>query len=535
MLLYSRTGDVWWPKLSADGRFIAFGGGGIHGEAPPTLRVVHLQSKTEIVLGYGRAIHWIGPDEVTWIKPIDNENAERWHATIFVDNNIVRVMNASKTTDPTHLVACNEFVAANGHWAGWLDAGKRLVYDGEPISYKAHGVAISSGYLLSREEVGGEHMFVLRGSGDDVTLLPLPPRANRFTISPTGIIGYGYWWDPHIIGPDGRDVDVTVTPWTQESAPWITAPIAGMPWAWTASARPSDHAGLVHGRPIGARECVTIEHFPAVSLDIISDPQYFLVAGSDDTGHLQVHLVPSDAPRALVVDVGVVVLPDPPKPPDPPKETPVKLDPDYVATIFEFTAKFPCPGWDEDVLRETWTPRLIEQLAFTHRHAGFGWKARDRNAPPSSDVICIRSGGHTLGWDIIPGAGTDGWKLDPARADSMNLDDQYFFELPAQNHLGEAPEEPGDPGDPHDPGPVPTPPAKPTDLTPVINEFDQTQALLSQLVMAVTMQADATNRLADTIGRIEAHDLVIADLLRQNMAVAADLRKRLDMAIKVKL
>lgn len=532
MLLYSKTGDVWEPKLSSDGRFVACGGAGQH-DAPPRVCVVHLASGQEIPLGRGRAIHWIGPSTVTWVVNLDNLRSERWHAQIIDQDGSIFALNVSKTPDDPAIVAGNKFAASNGHWASWLDEGKRVVYDGRVLSTRASGLAMAGEYLVYVED--GTH-FVRVWNGTFSVRFPLPERANSFTMAANGIIGYGYYWPARIINLQGVDIDVTATPWRQESVPWIVdAEIDGI-WAWTATVSPSDNDGMVLGRPLGSLNCIIIDHFPAVSLDVVIAGRTFIIAGSDDTGHLQVHRYGFDHPRALVAG-GPVVVPDPdPSTPEPPKDTPVKLDPDYVATIFEFTAKFPCPGWDEDVLRgedyDGWTPRLIQQLTFAHPSAGFGWKARDRNAPPSSDVICIRKGGRTIGWDIIPGAGTPGWSLNPAAAESFPLDDQYFFELSPRDWVGSTPEEPEEPEEPGEPGPGPTPP---TDLAPIIREFDETQNALSQLVMAMTMVSDACNRVGDVMERIERHDLVIANEIRIATAAVNELRKRLDSSIKVRL
>ena len=529
MLLYSRTGDVWWPKLSADGRFVAFGGGGLP-DAPPAVRVVHLASGKEVAFGLGRAIHWIGPNQVTWLVDRDGNRAERWHATIMLDGDNVTAMNVSRTPDDTALAAGNEFAAANGHWASWLAEGRRLVYDGRVLSNRARGVKMAGDYLLYVED---DTHFVRVWHGSLSVRLPLPPTANEWTISADGTIGYGYWGPARILQPDGGDFDVTVTPWRQEGVPRVVT-VGGIVWAWTATVRP-DGRGIVLGRPAGSLDCIILDPLPAVSIDIAVTDRDFIVAGCDDTGHLHVHRTLIDTPRRLVPAPTPAPDPDPiPDPiPDPPKETPVQLEQRHVDLIFKFAAKFPCPGHNEDELREKWTPRLIGQLAYTFPRDGWGWKARDRNAPHSSDVICRRIGDHTYGWDIIPGAGSSNWELDPrAGQESMNLDDQFYFTVPAKNYIDEAPKDPEEPTDPTDPGPVP---AEPTDLTPVIREFDETQNALTQLVMAITMLGDACNRVGDIVGRIEAHDLIIADLLRQNVAAVTDLRKRLDMAIKVRL
>jgi hypothetical protein len=127
--------------------------------------------------------------------------------------------------------------------------------------------------------------------------------------------------------------------------------------------------------------------------------------------------------------------PPPPPPVDPPKETPVRLEQKHSDLIEAFAARFTPPGHDEDALRDHWTPKLIEQFVFSFPNEGWCWKSTNPGGRPSSDVIARQVSGGMWGYDLIPGAGTSGWRLE-SHPGPIDLRTQAPIRMNAVNHLG---------------------------------------------------------------------------------------------------
>lgn len=122
----------------------------------------------------------------------------------------------------------------------------------------------------------------------------------------------------------------------------------------------------------------------------------------------------------------------------PPQETPVRLESKHSALIEAFAARFPPPGGDEDALRDHWTPKLVEQFVFSFPGEGWCWKSTSPGSRPSSDVIARQVSGGMWGYDLIPGAGTSGWRLE-SNPGPIDLRTQAPIRMNPVNHLGAAP------------------------------------------------------------------------------------------------
>lgn len=517
MKLYSYRGDGWWPKLSADGQYVAFGGGGIPSQGvPPMVYVAHVATGVITSLGQGRAIRWAGLRSVCWLVEDGPMRDVMWTATI--DGPGVAVVMRVEDEDPA-LVAANDFAMGDGgHWASWLAHGKRLVIDGQvlPGEY-THGVEMNGRYLLT---VRADGRFVVLLDGTEWRTYPLPARANSWTISREGYIGYGYYWPSRVIVPNGRDLHITAAHWGEESVPQIVH-VGLTPWAWTHTVR-RDGVSLMCGRPVpdrdvapGEQPCIVIPDLPADSFDAVCVDDRWFVAGFSGTGDLAVHAVSLHQTREVVRDVS---SPQPTPDPDPPvdEDDPVQLEPKHSALIDTFAKRFPPPGGNEDELRDHWTPKLVAQLVHSFPGEGWGWKSTSQGSRPSSDVIARRVGGKIWGYDLIIGAGTSGWKL-ATNAGPIDLSTQAFISVEAHDWLGVTPE----PGEPEEPGEI--------GITPILVELNETQRIQLQTIAAIAGLADSIDGMRDSLADIrtvleamKAHDLVIADEIRKLAAVTIE-------------
>jgi hypothetical protein len=409
MKLLQLAGDWWWPKLSADGRYVAGGGA----TANPKVRLLDLgrAPRAQSDLGNGRSVHWLNENTLTWISEDGLMRDVRW---ICKPGGVPQ-----RTADDPSLVAANDFAAANGHWASWLANGLRLVYDGKIIMIGVRGVAMNGNFMLTRTDSA----FVLFLAGVEVRRFPLPPRANSWTLSPTGIIGYGYYWPAHVLFfHDGanRDLDITVAAWGQEGVPVVVPGPAGSVWAWTHTVRPGDQRSLVLGRPVasgiapGVTPCIVIEDFPANTLDVVFVDGGFVLAGTNTDGTLYVHQIfPDEVSMTPVLDIVAVPTPVPtPTPvPQPVPEPPMA---DYKNLVAEERANYGTPLGIENAWRICNAVALRLRQMTGDQRWGLHRKAGNNFDGYAVDIVAYNGG---FMFDVLgdsEGAGTPQWnQSDP--------------------------------------------------------------------------------------------------------------------------
>lgn len=117
------------------------------------------------------------------------------------------------------------------------------------------------------------------------------------------------------------------------------------------------------------------------------------------------------------------------------------------------------------------------------------------------------------GYDVIVNAGTPAWALAPF-AGPMDLSTQAFIAVDGKDSLGVTPEEPEDPHEPEVPAPI--------DLAPIVGEMNETQRIQLQTIAAIVGLAESIDGMRQILENIRAHDLVIADEIRQLKAAATD-------------
>jgi hypothetical protein len=413
MKIFNFHGDGWYPKLSPDGQYVAFGGGGIPSQGvPPMVSVVHIQSGHRLLHTPGRSIQWIGSKDVAWLVEDGPMRDALWTAMIEGQGIVVQ---GRTPEDPTR-VAANDFAASEGHYASWLAQGRRLVYDGEIIPGEYYGVELNGPYLLTVD--AGVNVFVIFRNGVQFDSVPRPPRSNSWTISREGYIGYGYYWPSHVITPPGRDIHVTAAQWGEESVPLIVHVGAmPVPWLWTHTVRPSDHRSLMCGRPLpdrdvapGEQPCIIIPDFPADSFDAVCVDDRWIVAGFSGTGELAVHAVSLHQTRDVVRD-GTVPDP-PPDPPEEPMAAPNRFD---VVTQLNTLLQ---PNLRDGAAGDRFTAQVAATLHFGSAGLGLApdanWgRRRNPSGVLSNDVLCYRASGETF--DICVGMGGSnpqlGWSV----------------------------------------------------------------------------------------------------------------------------
>lgn len=486
MKLLQLAGDWWWPKLSADGRYVAAGGA----TANPKVRLLDLgrAPRAQSDLGLGRSVHWLNENTLTWISEDGLMRDVRW---LCKPGGVPQ-----RTADDPSLVAANDFAAANGHWASWLANGLRLVYDGKIIMVGVRGVAMNGNFMLTRTD----SEFVLFMAGIEVHRFPLPARANSWTLSERGIIGYGYYWPAHVLFFDGSnqntDLNITAAAWGEEGVPVVVPGPEGSVWAWTHTVRPGDQRSLVLGRPVasgitpGITPCLVIEDFPANTLDVVFDDGGWTLAGADTNGTLHVHRVyPDEDSMTRVLDEAIPVptpTPTPVPAPTPSPEPPPHMA-DYAYLVAAERGKYGTPLGIENAWRICNAVALrIREL--THdQNWGLHRKGGNNYQGYAVDIVAYQGG---YMFDILgdsENSGTAQWSQSDPTTD---------WAPP----VGSVPT----PGPGPDPVPVPVPEPVPTpDLSSVLAGIAilvHAVAALNENVAAIRGQLDTLNTTASTKG-----------------------------------
>jgi len=302
--VFNFVGDGWWPELNETCEYVGFGGGGVTA-APPTVRIVRLSDGVTLGQFSGAGLSWIGRYTFTFIQSTGPVTAIRFSGEIAPNG----TLTVQQTNDNPSLVAGNEFGAANGHWASYLDLFKRLTVDGRPFLYNVRGIALTGTLLLTVDVARNQFLVVNASTLQTVRRVPFPATANQWDISNGGIISYGYWGPSMAIDTAGGVHDISVVPWGKEGVAKIVHLPNGEIWVASNSFQESTQKPLVALRPWGEShkggKCIPLWDVAAshISFGYRQETNEIIIATCDDHGVLQVNgvdrstsleIIPSD-------------------------------------------------------------------------------------------------------------------------------------------------------------------------------------------------------------------------------------------------
>ena len=117
---WNPAGNGWWPQLSADGNYVAYGTGSVWVTNLSTLKV-------EFSVGPNIYIpRWIRPDTLTYVRFDDSHKGYGWRYEVKIGEWQAKLVDEGPQYD------LSDFDAANGHWLG-VTAGKRAYIDGQVV------------------------------------------------------------------------------------------------------------------------------------------------------------------------------------------------------------------------------------------------------------------------------------------------------------------------------------------------------------------------------------------------------------------
>lgn len=336
-----------------------------------------------------------------------------------------------------------------------------------------------------------------------------------------GHVAYGYSGPSFVSLPDGRQVDVTVTPNRKEGVPCIFRH-AGVIWLAT----PIDEQPFpgVHLRPLGSLDVITVP-IPATWADVVSLGSTLLVAACDARGRLTVEEISAAAPRQRLVSPPPPQKPPIPKPePVPMPETTMKL-PDAAQDIIRaFGARKdlePLRKGNDDQ-RRAFVKMVAQQLRFSLGPT-WGTKRASRGRPQSKDGVCeIIVGAYEVDyqkldgtfikvknsalamWDIVNGSTRE---VTPGATSEVieRAWEQCFIEVAPIDHLGLASEPEPNPNPNPEPNPEPKPPSTTCPCaTQVQMVLVELRALANRVEQMDTANAAGRGDLLMAIGEVEA-------------------------------
>ncbi len=278
--------DGWYPKISANGRYVAYG----------NLRAynIDLETNTKKDLtpaGESRCWggDWISGDTVSFTCEINGSGMNRYEYK-------VGEWIAKKTSDNPNLVAGNSGSVADGHWASWLATGNRIALDNKVYaSGDVWDPIVSKNQMIyGCESTEDTNKICLATDGVQTNVYTPVTTVFAKTLNNGYILYQGYDGSIHGINPQGEDTDLTVSPWGREGVGQIIF-VNNQPWVITVSYDPSDK-GYLFIRPWGEYNVIALTTDGGYP-DIAYVNGSFVIATNTTQGKQTIKRVPANTPR----------------------------------------------------------------------------------------------------------------------------------------------------------------------------------------------------------------------------------------------
>ncbi|MBI2065167.1 MAG: hypothetical protein HYT62_03895 [Candidatus Yanofskybacteria bacterium] len=295
-----QTNNGWWPELSPDGRYVAYGNWG-------QSWVTDLQTKTNYDLSKPTGLpagarciagKWIRSDTLTYVCDSIPGTSGFWRYEVKVGQ-----WTPIKMNDDPLLVMGNRFEAKDGHWASYgagrfqISKDNKVLVGGraDPNDTGALG-GLDGSLLLSACTNNNNSLCVWDGYNLTDTLSIRTPGFNDFEIGGGDYIAYGNRTNLRgICMSDKQDINLKATSSSlSESVSGPVILVNGQPWLFTGAWNSSE--GYMLLRPWGQRNSIVIDDL-GVHMSIAYNNGVFTIAYNNDVGHLKVITVSENAPK----------------------------------------------------------------------------------------------------------------------------------------------------------------------------------------------------------------------------------------------
>ncbi|MBI2674404.1 MAG: hypothetical protein HYX22_01565 [Candidatus Yanofskybacteria bacterium] len=287
----SQTNNGWWPSLSPDGKYVAYGNFGESWVTDLSTGQNYDLSKPAGLPDGARCRggQWITSSKVTFICDSIPGITGFYRYEAAIGEWIAR-----KTDDDPNNVVSSIFVAKDGHWASFL-ALTRIIKDNTVLTDNQPGGAIAiSGDLLVNACTNENQQICVWDRTNLSTSYDV--RTPLFEMDmEDGYITYGGFGPIRGIDPSGKDIDLTATAWKREGSPRVLM-VNGQPWVATYTWDDTLGVSNVLIRPWGERKSIVLQ-MDAASLSVVYTNGNFIVAANNDRGGLIVQTIPADSPR----------------------------------------------------------------------------------------------------------------------------------------------------------------------------------------------------------------------------------------------
>lgn len=300
------TTNGWWPRLSPDGRYVAYGNWGESWVTDlQTGESRDLRNPADLAGIEHRCIagQWITPTKLTFTcesSNIGGDNQYRYEVT-------VGEWTPRRTTENTGLVAGSQFVARDGHWASYLaNASARLAKDNQLVATGVGGAMDISGDQIIHACTTSYTSLCLR-TGTTLTRTfstQVPISQSAIT---NGYIIYGGYGPIRGITPSGTDTNLRISNSYSEGAGKSMGIMNGSSAQvivvngtyWVASAAWGAGGNYIFLRPWGSKTAIVVQA-DASSIDVAVSGNNFIIAYNDARGIMAVLTVPINSPRISI-------------------------------------------------------------------------------------------------------------------------------------------------------------------------------------------------------------------------------------------
>jgi hypothetical protein len=302
------TTNGWWPRLSPDGRYVAYGNWGESWVTDlQTGQSYDLRNPADLVGTQHRCIagQWITPTKLTF--PCESSNLAADNMYRYEVDFASGTPTPVRVSDNTGLVAGSQFVARDGHWASWIaNASMRLAKDNQLVATGVGGTMDISGDQIVHACDTTYSTICLR-TGTSITRTFSAQAAVSQAAITDGYIIYGGYGPIRGITPTGVDTNLRLSTSYSEGGGKSAGIMNGSSAQvllvngtyWVASSAWGAGGEYIFLRPWGSATAIVISA-AASSLDVAVSGNNFVIAYNDARGIMSVVTVPISSTRISI-------------------------------------------------------------------------------------------------------------------------------------------------------------------------------------------------------------------------------------------